>query len=120
MSARASSLLLAAAFALAGCTIEVNDWQVACGMLAEATCRPVVELALGKLGWRSPASPQGTIRIDARECPVDDRWPAWADRSQCWQVVIPLDSADFTSCMVIARRLDSGEYGQVGGDAYSL
>ena len=112
--------LAVAALAAAGCTIEVQEWQVACGLISESTCRPVVNVALGNLGWRHPARPQGTITIDARGCPVETTWPDWADPSQCWQVVIPLVPDGLQACMVIARRPELGGYGQVAGDEFGL
>jgi hypothetical protein len=122
MSAAGQALcaVAVAALATAGCTIDVQDWQVACGLISESTCRPVVDVALGNLGWRHPARPQGTITIDARGCPVVEDWPEWADASQCWQVVIPLVPNELQACMVIARRAQLGGYGQVAGDAYAL
>ena len=118
--ARASLIAAAVALSGAGCTIDVADWSVACGLLDQATCRPVVEVALSNLAWRQPARPMGTIKVDARGCPLLGEWPEWADPSQCWQVVIPLDPGELRACMVIARRLQLGGYGQVAGDKYRL
>jgi len=118
--ARASWIVVLAILASAGCTIDVDEWSVACGLLDPATCRPVAEVALGNLAWRQPARPQGTIKVDARGCPAESDWPDWADASQCWQVVIPLDPGDLQACMVIARRPELGGYGQVAGDEYKL
>jgi len=118
--ARAACIVVIAMLSSAGCTIDVEDWNVACGFLDQATCRPVVEVALGNLAWRQPASPQGMIKVDARGCPAEADWPDWADPSQCWQVVIPLDPGDLQACMVIARRPKLGGYGQVAGDEYGL
>ncbi len=120
MTSRAVGVAIAAAVALAGCGIEVEDWSVACGFLDPATCRPVAALALENLGWRHPARPQGTITVQARNYPVGRPWPDWADPSQCWQVVIPLDPGPEQACMVIARRSQLGGYGQVAGDTYGL
>jgi hypothetical protein len=119
-AARGACLAAAAALSLGGCTIDIEDWNVACGFLDQGTCRPVVEVALKNLAWRHPAKPQGTIRIDARGCPIHADWPGWADPSQCWQVVIPLVPGDLAACMVIARLREGSGYGQVGGDEYSL
>jgi hypothetical protein len=116
----ACCVLAVAALATAGCTIDVQDWQVACGLISESTCRPIVEVALGNLTWRHPARPQGTINIAARSCPVMAAWPDWADPSQCWQVVIPLVADELQACMVIARRTEPGGYGQVAGDEFGL
>jgi hypothetical protein len=118
--ARASLLVAIFAGSIAGCTIEIDDWSVACGLLDEATCRPVAEVALDNLAWREPARPQGTITVDARGCPARLEWPSWADPSQCWQVVIPLAPGDFRACMVIARRPTLGGFGQVAGDEFTL
>jgi hypothetical protein len=113
-------MLIAAAISVAGCSVDVDGWTVACGMLDPATCRPVAALALTNLGWRHPARPQGMITVAARNCPLGRGWPEWADPSQCWQVVIPLDPGPQKACMVIARRPQLGGYGQVAGDTFGL
>jgi hypothetical protein len=120
MTIRPAGVAIAAAVALAGCGIQVEDWSVSCGFLDPATCRPVAALALKNLSWRHPARPQGTITVQARNCPVGRPWPDWADPSQCWQVVIPLDPGPEQACMIIARRPELGGYGQVAGDTYLL
>lgn len=104
----------------AGCSVEVEGWPVSCGLLDPAVCRPVAEVALGNLGWRHPAKPQGTITVDARRCPSTAGWPDWADSSQCWQAQIPLDPGPERACFVIARRPQLGGYGQVAGDSFGL
>jgi hypothetical protein len=120
MTLRLAGVLIGAAISLAGCSIDVDDWSVACGFLDPATCRPVAALALNNLGWRHPARPMGTITVQARDCPRNRAWPDWADPSQCWQVQIPLDPGPEQACMVIARRPQLGGYGQVAGDTYGL
>src|SRR5207247_9886924 len=91
MTLRPAGMLIGAAVSLAGCSIDVDEWNVAGGLRGAATCRPVAALALNNLGWRHPARPQGTITVGARDCPRNGAWPVWADPSQCWQVEIPLD-----------------------------
>jgi hypothetical protein len=120
VGARASVLAAVAVLSVGGCSIDVDQWTVACGLLDQATCRPVAEVAISNLAWRQPARPQGTIKVDARGCPLLGTWPNWADPSQCWQVVIPLAPGDLTACMVIARRMQLGGYGQVAGDKFTL
>ena len=117
---RPAGLIAAFALAFAGCTIDVDDWDVDCGFLDPGTCRPVAALALEELSWRHPARPQGTITILARDCPRAASWPDWADPSQCWQVVVPLGTGSEQACIVIARRTQVGGYGQVAGDMYDL
>jgi hypothetical protein len=118
--ARASCIAVIAMLSSAGCTTEVDDWSVTCGLLDPAVCRPVAEVGIQNLAWRRPARPMGTITVDARGCPLLRIWPDWADRSQCWQVVIPLDPGELQACMVVARRPQLGGYGQVAGDEYAL
>jgi hypothetical protein len=105
---------------LAGCSVEVDGWAVSCGLLDPAVCRPVAEVALGNLDWRHPARPQGTITVEARGCPTVATWPDWADPSQCWQAIIPLLPGDIRACLVFARRIGLGDYGQVAGDTFGL
>jgi hypothetical protein len=117
--ARSAALALLATLA-AGCSVEVEGWPVSCGLLDPAICRPVAEVAIGNLGWRHPAQPEGTITVEARDCPPIGGWPDWADPSQCWQAVIPLVSGEVRACMVFARRPQLGGYGQVAGDTFAL
>jgi hypothetical protein len=98
---------------IGGCgptSIVVDGWAVSCGVSDHDLCHSVAALAINNLGRNRPT---GLVHVAAR--PVCPAVPAWADRSQCWQVYLPVGSD--TLCMVIAKGNPGRRgFGQVAGD----